>query len=112
MGSNVKTVVVIRRQDRIDYVINGICDYYKIQREDLQRRARTPRKVKRKQVTVKMLRDVADISFKEIKNALNNQSESQIWQIYTNITEDIETKCDATKAIREEYQNVLKHLNL
>lgn len=104
--------LIFRRQDRIDYVMNGVCGYYGIPREELLKKARSKVRMKRKSIVVKILRDAADCTLKDIMCAFNCSSQEGIWQIHSNITEDLEDRSTATKEIREEYKNVVKYLGL
>ena len=110
--STPKPKLIFRRQDRINYVMDGVCDYYNITKEELLRKERSKVRMKRKSIVVKILRDDADCQLKDIMFAFNCRSEVGIWQIHENITEDLEDRSPATKEIREEYKNVLKYLGL
>jgi chromosomal replication initiation ATPase DnaA len=107
-----KIKLVFRRQDRIDYVMDGICNFYDITRAELLRKARSKERLKRKSITVKILRDAADCTLKDIMCAFNCSSQEGIWQIHSNITDDLEDRSFATKEIREEYNNVVIYLGL
>ena len=102
----------MRRQDRIDYVMNGICDYYKITKDKLIKGATSGKRFRIKRIAVKILRDIADISYKEIAYTFNVTSLPGIWHILMDMTEDLNDRTSATKEIREEYKNVVKYLNL
>lgn len=104
--------VIMRKQDRIDYILNGLCQYYDITKEELLRRARTDKRYKRKRIAVKILRDIADCSFKDIKYAFNNTSENTIWFIHHYISEDLESNLSVNMAIKKEYADVLKSMGL
>ena len=102
--------VVILRQDRINYVLNGVCSYYNLPLDLLRAQSRGRVGKRRKMMTIKLLRDLADISFKEIKYAFNNKSEQSIWASYTAISEDI--NYGGNNSTKQEYELILKHLNL
>jgi len=104
--------VIIRKKDRIDYILNGICWYYKITMDEFMRRARTELRYKRKRFAVKILRDVADCSLKDIRFAFNNKSDAAIWYIYTAITEDLDSNPDCNKSLKREYAEILTSLGL
>lgn len=104
--------VIMRKQDRIDYILNGLCKYYDITKEELLRRARTDKRYKRKRIAIKILRDIADCSFKDIKYAFHNTAENNIWIIHRNISEDLESNLSVNMAIKKEYAEVLNFLGL
>lgn len=112
MEKEMKPKLVFRRQDRIDYVMNGVSDYYKISREELTRPTRAGARLKRKRIAVKILRDIADISYKEITYSFNQTSLPCIWRMLMDMTEDLNDHTSATKEIREEYKNVVNYLGL
>jgi chromosomal replication initiation ATPase DnaA len=107
-----KPVVLIRKKDRIDYILTGICRYYDTSMDDLMRRARTEKRFKRKRFAVKILRDIADCSLKDIMFAFNNKSEAAIWFIYDNITRDLDPYSVGDKRLKKEYLNLLEYLRL
>ena len=109
---NSEPIVLIRKKDRIDYILNGLCRYYDITMEELLRRARTDRRYKRKRIAIKILRDIADCSLKDIKYAFNNKSEAAIWQTYTIFTEEIDPNTYGSESLKKEYADVLKYLRL
>jgi chromosomal replication initiation ATPase DnaA len=104
--------VIMKRQDRIDYVLNGMCRYYNIRMETLLHPARTRVRDKRKRIAIKLLRDIADVSFKEIKYAFGCNSEGGIYQIYSNISDDLSTDVSVTRHIRKEYDNIIEFLGV
>jgi chromosomal replication initiation ATPase DnaA len=100
--------IIIRKQDCIDYILTGVCNFYQINKQELLARARSPYKTKRKLFTVKILRDVADLQFKDIMYALDVTSQAGIWLNYSSITDDL--SCD--KLLKAEYNDLLKYLNV
>jgi chromosomal replication initiation ATPase DnaA len=92
--------VIIRKKDRVEFILSGLCSYYNIEREELLRKARTPERYNRKGIAVKLLRDVADLSFKEITSIFGNTGENTNWVIYQRVEEN------------REYNNVLKYMGI
>jgi chromosomal replication initiation ATPase DnaA len=105
-------LVVLLREDRINYVLDNICEYYKITREILIKRYRNPRFANRKKLTVKLLRDIADIPVIDIAESLGFVSYDAIYDIYRNITEDLQESSYGNKELKQEYKDILKQLNL
>jgi chromosomal replication initiation ATPase DnaA len=106
------TKVIIRKADRIEFILSGMCNYYDITRDELLKKARTPEKYKRKAYVVKLLRDIADLSFKEIKWIYGNTGENSVWVIHSRITEAIDSRCDFDALARKEYKKILNFLEI
>jgi chromosomal replication initiation ATPase DnaA len=102
--------VIIRKQDRIDFIFSGVCDYYKVPKDDFRRHFRNPTKVIRKKILMTVLYDVADCSYKDISNALGLSSKSipGLCRHVQTLREDM----SFDKGLKAEYTNVLKHLGL
>ncbi len=100
--------VIIRKPDRIEYILSGIESYYDIDRTELLKKGRTPERYKRKSFAVKILRDIADCSFKDIKNIYGNSSENSAWVIHQKISDDIVFN----NSVRKEYNNILTSMGL
>jgi len=94
------TRIIIRRKDRVEFILSGICDYYNIDKDDLLRSRSKGVRCKRKAISVKLLRDVADISLKEIGYLFHCKDTGGVWRIYQEVQED------------REYNNIIKHLGL
>jgi chromosomal replication initiation ATPase DnaA len=107
-----RPTLIIKREDRVNYVIDCVCDYYKIMKEDLIKRHRSPAKANRKKMAVKVLRDVADITFEEVGMALGNVSQDGVWTIYKNITEDLQENSFGNKELKKDYKALIKHIGL
>jgi hypothetical protein len=109
---NTPTKIIIKRQDRIDYVLNGVCDYYGVTPNILGARYRNKEKFRRKCIAVKILRDIADISFKEINYAFGNKFPNieGTWRQYQLINEELDSY--EGKELKQTYKNILKHLGL
>lgn len=103
-----RPTLVIKREDRVNYVIDCVLDYYKIMKEELVKRHRSPAKVDRKRIAVKLLRDIADITYEEIGMALGNVSQDGVWSIYKNITEDLQENSFGNKELKKDYKAILK----
>ena len=106
--TKIKPQVIIRKKDRIDYIIDGLCRYYDVTKDELTRKTGHGEKCMRKRYAIKILRDDADCSLKDIVYAYNNKDEANIWFIYQRITEDM----SYDKAVNAEYHNILNFLGI
>lgn len=102
--------VVIKRQDRIDYVIDGVCEYYGTTREGLMSLNRT--EYNRRRMTIKLLKDIADVPYKDICKNFSRNSIVAASLTYADITSDLSPHCYGNKELKEEYKKLLKHLGL
>ena len=107
-----KVIVLIRRKDRIDYILNGVCTYYGITLDELKNSWRHRKTFNRKRYAIKLLRDVADCSLKETTWALDSKSPANIWYLYDGLTYDMDNDTTKGKAYKREYADLLKFMNL
>jgi hypothetical protein len=63
--------VIIKRQDRIDYVISKVAEFYNTTPEVFYKMPRTPESTLRKAFLIYILSDICDIQLKEIHSALH-----------------------------------------
>lgn len=106
--TKIKPRVIIRKKDRIEYILSGLCRYYDIEMNELIRKVGHGKNCIRKRFAVKILRDDADCTLKDIKNAFNNKDEANIFFIYQRISEDM----GYDKALNQEYHNILNFLEI
>jgi hypothetical protein len=107
--------VVIRKQDRINYVLSGVCEFYGITQAELCRKnIRNPQKINQKRIAMKILHDVADLSLKDIGYSMGYDIEnpSNIYQQLYIISDQLDECYVGSKKLKIEYNQVLKHLNL
>ena len=112
MENDVNIKVVIHRQDRIDYILSGVAEFYDIDRDELIRYRRNPDKSKRKKFAIKLLYDVADISLKNIAECMGGSSTSAVAQTYYRISDDVSPEYAGNSNLKKEYQQLLKYLRL
>jgi hypothetical protein len=114
MGNVDGTRVVIRKIDRIDYILSGLCEYWDITLDELFHYARTPFKVNRKRIAMLLLYDVADCSFKDVVSAMNYSSTNvgTIYNHLVHIRAAIDPDTNGNTELKIEYSRILKHLNL
>lgn len=103
--------VVIWKQDRINYIVNGVCEYYKITPQQLFKIRKRPEYNWRKRIAIKLLKDVADISIQEISKVFK-VNHPAIYEHYNIISEEVMPSFYGNKEIRREYLNVLEYLGL
>lgn len=97
--------VILLRKDRMNYVLKGISDHYNTTPEEVLKHARKPNEVLRKRIAIKLLKDVADCTYKDI-SILNGDNEGNLNRHYVTIREDMEYD---TK-IKTTYNLILKNL--
>jgi hypothetical protein len=108
--------VIIRKQDRIDYIINGVCDYWGITKEELCKIAsHNYEKGIRKKIAMHLLYNVADCSLKDVASALGYKSSTAL--IYISNSKQVVDDCMKPKTYYEkkilnEYKQILNHLQL
>jgi chromosomal replication initiation ATPase DnaA len=111
--TKIKPRVLMKRQDRIDYVIDGVCAFYKIPKNELTDcYAKSDIARLRKRLTVKILRDIADCSLKDIRFAFKHGDESNAWQIYDKITDDLNSDSSCHIQLKQEYNDILNFLQV
>ena len=112
MEDDVNVRIIIHKQDRIDYILSGVADFYGITIDELMSRKWLPKNTRRKRFAVKLLYDVANISFKDIANCANSNSTSAVAQLYYSISDSISPQYYGEDEVKKEYQQLLKHLKL
>ena len=100
--------VVIKRQDRIDYILTGICDYYKITLDELSQRSRS----KRKNIAIKILRDYGDIPLVDIARSVDQTSLPNLSRSLIRINHALSPDSYGNTDLKRNYEAVLKHLGL
>ena len=103
--------VVIYKQDRINYILDGLCDYYGITRDELNKPVRKlPQKALRKKIATHLLWYVADCKLKDIAIALG-YSDKMLYH-FGDMRDEIGEMLESDKSFKTEYSQILKHLNL
>jgi len=109
------TKIIIRKQDRIDYLLNGICSYYNIALSDLQKRHNDNFYAPIKRMAIKILYDIADIKFTEIALLLSDgriNKPNAAWMNYSKLTEKLDKNYNGDGDVKKEYDKLLKYLKL
>jgi chromosomal replication initiation ATPase DnaA len=104
-------IVVIRKKDRIEYILSGICDYYDMRRSDFIKYVRRPERFNRKRIAMQILYDIADCSLKDVRTAMGYSPSTDVSNVQrqiVNLREDLLYN----KSLNKEYKNVLNHLKL
>ncbi len=81
-------IVILKRKDRIGYIISKAVIYYGIPRDKLLGYVRKKTQIERKHFVIKLLRDVGDIIFKEIADVCHSDV-SCIHEQLTRLNEDL-----------------------
>jgi len=107
--------VIIRKQDRIDYILGGICNYYGLTMIDFKKYMRIPDTFNKKRIAMLILYDIADCSLKDIHYAMGYENKTSLPNIHrhiSNLREDISDDTVGNKALKKEYKDILKQLGL
>lgn len=109
-----KSKVIIWKQDRVNYIIDGVCSYYGIGRDRLFKYCRKPEKMDVKRITIKLLKDVADLSIPEISTAMGYKRNCYppVYKHYRSISDDISPNTYGNKELKRTYLDILEFLNL
>jgi chromosomal replication initiation ATPase DnaA len=105
-------MLIIRKQDRIDYLVKGVSDYFQTSKEELVSRRRKPILHDRKRLLVKILYEIGDCSYKDIRYEFNLKNEAAIWMLHSGINADMSGNTSYGKELNKTYNLILKHLNL
>ena len=81
-------IVILKRQDRVNYIISKTVIHYELSEDKLLGYVRKDYQLERKHFIIKLLREIADISFKEIAWRCNT-SESPVHVQLTRLNEDL-----------------------
>jgi hypothetical protein len=106
---NTNRVILIRKEDRINYILDGLCDFYGMTRQQLRMIYRK-KWIRRRRMAMKLLYEIADCALKDITEPMGYKPNT-LCTIQTNISvlnEEIFTD----HAVKNEYKSILKHLNL
>ncbi len=109
------TKVLIRRKDRIDYVINGLCSYWGVEPSEFRRNCGKSKERKlRKQIAIFILYEIADLGYKDICGALGYKDGNvhTLWEWKREITDTLYGDAYINRKIRQEYFKILNYLNL
>jgi chromosomal replication initiation ATPase DnaA len=101
-------MIIIRKADRANYIIDGVADFYGVTVEQLKRRTR--KRMNRKRIAMHMLYDIADLSLKDIACYMDYRvlSLPAVYQ-HISILRDL---LESSKECRTEYDEILAHLKL
>jgi len=99
-------IVILKRKDRISYIISKAVIHYGIPREKMLGYVRKRSQLERKHFVIKLLRDIADIGFKEIADVCNSDV-SCIHQQLTRLNEDLTFDIDMKNRYNELEHKIL-----
>jgi len=106
--------VIIRKQDRIDYILGGVADYYSTTVRDIRSRRKNKYMLNRKRLAIVLLYDVADCSLKDITYSMGYCPDSLcvVFNHLKETREDMASPTEYGKKLKTEFNNLLNHLNL
>ena len=102
--------VILKRWDRIEYVLNWACEYYDMDRSELKVSYKKRSKTDRKKIIIKLLREVADCSFEDITTAIGLEGVVAVWLNYQDINENISTNTPYGRELKKTYNEIVKIL--
>ena len=104
-------IVLLKRQDRIDFVINRVAEYYKVTPDALYSFHRRHDLVQRKSFLIYILSDVCDVHLKEIHTALHYATSKNLHgpsSLLYKIREDLAYN----KKVQSEYNKLAAYLEI
>jgi chromosomal replication initiation ATPase DnaA len=105
--------VLIRKQDRIDYILKGVCDFYGVSLDTLNKPTRSTKKVIPRYMAMHLLYDIADCTLKDVTYALGyRNSVSSVSMHLQEIRDAIDPKSYGDMTIKAEYRELLRYLKL
>ena len=108
----IKPRIILKRQDRVDYVLSKTCDFFKVSPEILGAQYRNKKLYDRKRIAVKLLRDIADVTFEHIYLTFNSTGPTAFWICYNTINEDLASPKGMNEELKETYQKALNYLEV
>ena len=111
---NIKQRVVIRKEDRGEYILGGLCDFWGCDIDYLRSRAINNKRLKeQKQIAIYLLYDVADFRLKDICNVMGYAPKTvhTLTAQREDIAQLLNPKWGDSRLIKE-YKAILTHLNL
>lgn len=110
MDNDVSKRVIIKKQDRLDYIMDNSALFFNITRDQLKARVKAEEGRHRKKMVMKILSEIADCSHWDISEAFGGNSQSAVWHNISTLNEDMDTEYG--KEIKKTYNNLLSYLNL
>lgn len=101
---------IIKRQDRMDYIIAGACNFFKIKPSDLRKYCYTKKTVPKK-LTIKLLHDIGDIPIRDIASFIG-LSQVATYSHYTTVTQDLNDCYYGNTELKRTYKELLERLDL
>ena len=106
--------VIIRKKDRGEYIVNGLCGFWGITSNRLKRPSRNnPRHRDQKYIAIHILWEIADFKLKDIADIMGYapNTAQTIGTIRQQIADRL-SKINGDSELQKEYSQILKHLNL
>jgi chromosomal replication initiation ATPase DnaA len=110
--SKIKPRIILKRQDRLDYVLNKTCEFFNVTPEILGAQYRNKKLYDRKRIAVKLLRDIADVNFEHIQLTFGSTGPTAFWMCYKTINEDLSSPRGMNEELKATYQRALSNLEV
>ena len=114
MDNVINQRVIIRKKDRGEYILNGLCDFWGVDMAYIQRPAHhNPRKRNQKYMAIYMLYNIADFPLKDIADVMGyaHSSLHTMGERRDEIADKL-SGINGDKDLINEYNQILKHLQL
>lgn len=103
-------MIVIKKQDRISYIIDGVSDFYGVTISELKKKTRNQERMNRKRMTMLILYDIADLSLKDIASCMDYKAIClPTIHVHISVIRDL---IDSSKECRVQYKELLAFLEL
>lgn len=102
----------IKGKTLADYILNGICAYYKIDRLTLRKLGRNPKMVERRKFAVYILKRYTDRTLQEIADMVGYEQHGTVDHHIKDMEQLLSGEVYGDKEIKATYKKLLKHLNL
>lgn len=96
--------------EKEDYIINGLCNFWGIQKRDLLKKNNSL--ASRRGYAAILLRDYANMGQEEIGGCLGYSNHSSVTKLLTNMDQKLSEEFWGDSRMRAVYKNIVKYLNL
>jgi chromosomal replication initiation ATPase DnaA len=117
-------IVILKKVDKIlstknykgqklaDYILNGVCSYYKITLEDLKYRRRGPRIVERRRMTASLLNTYTDRTLQNIADMLGYKKHETALYHIREAKNLLSNEFYGNEDFKKTYKQLIKYLKL
>lgn len=99
-------------EEKVNFIMDGVCSFFDITREDLIKKANIRYLTMRKKYVIKLLYDYAKIDYGDIAELLDFANHSSVGTHYNDICNLTDNTPFADDRIRGKYESILTYLGL